>query len=214
MMSNNQLDNISELEKYIILLLHINENQDSKPDNSPINGKTRFQIVMYMIGDSYKEIREQSNYIINNGIPYSSILDNKLKDLIQMNLVVIDNYNNIKLSNKGSKYAKIITKEIDKNKLLNVYGDYDKITKVLSDYKEFVNNITHDELLSYVYSAYPETINRSTTYQKLEPHIEDHIFALLERRKFSSGRTAELLDQPLHIVMEKMIKRRILVLEP
>ncbi len=41
---------ISELEKYILLLVYV--------DDKPIYGRQKLQVLMYMLGDPYPEIRE------------------------------------------------------------------------------------------------------------------------------------------------------------
>ena len=53
----------------------------------------------------------------------------------------------------------------------------------------------------------------SKTYEKLKPDIEEHIFSLLAKEKFSSGKTGELINKSLYYVRDKMRDMGILTLE-
>ncbi len=208
---SEMLEEASDLEKYLVVLLHVDNewydlhplnDSDNKPICKPIRDRFKVQNTIYMLGGMYKEFLEWSRYTITDTGPFSNILEDKINHLIQINLISED-ADNIQLTKKGEEYASEIIKNRPK-----------KMLAVFARYKEFVNDMSRDELLSYLYSQYPEMTKDSVTYQNLKPDIEEHIFRLLERRKITSGKTADLLDQPLHIVMEKMKTRGIFRLEP
>ena len=194
---------ISELEKNILLLVCV--------DDIPIQDRKKLQILIYMLGDAYKEIRESSNFVIKDDGPYSEILENDLEHLIQIKLVN-EKDGIIGLTKRGQDIAKNIEKEKgaikDKETIFDI-----RIPKVFSDYKDLINDMTIPELLSYMYSEYPYIAKGSRTFEKLKPDIEEHIFSLFEKEKFSMGVAAKFLNLPLHLTMKEMGKRGLLRLE-
>ena len=98
----------------------------------------------------------------------------------------------ITITEKGKEIAKEIMKKVNMN-----------IHYALSEYKELLNDTSNDELLSYIYSAYPNMIRESTNYEKLKPNIEYHILSLVGKQKISAQRASELLNKPLVYVLNK-----------
>ena len=195
---------ISELEKYILLLVYI--------DDEPVYGRKKLQFMMYALGAPYPEIREWCNYTIQDDGPYSKILDDTLEQLVQLDLLV-EMDNTIQLTEQSTEYAKIIADE--KGGILEVQNIFDiKMPWVFHNYKSTINDITIPEMLSLMYCDYPEMRQGSKTYEKLKPDIEENIFSLLAKEKFSSGRAAGLLDKSLYYVRDKMRDMGILTLEP
>ena len=195
---------ISELEKYILLLVYI--------DDEPVYGRKKLQFMMYALGAPYPEIREWCNYTIHDDGPYSKILDDILEQLVQLDLLV-ERDDTIQLTKQSTEYAKVIADE--KGGILEVQNIFDiKMPWVFHNYKSTINDITLPEMLSLMYCDYPEMRKGSKTYEKLKPDIEEHIFSLLAKEKFSGGRAAGLLGKPRHIMMDEMGKRGLLVLEP
>ena len=195
---------ISELEKYILLLVYI--------DNEPVYGRKKLQFMMYALGAPYPEIREWCNYTIQDDGTYSKILDDTLEQLVQLDLLV-EMDNTIQLTKQSTEYAKVIADE--KGGILKVQNIFDiKMPWVFHNYKSTINDITIPEMLSLMYCDYPEMRQGSKTYEKLKPDIEENIFSLLAKEKFSSGRAAGLLDKSLYYVRDKMRDMGILTLEP
>ncbi len=56
---------ISELEKYILLLVYV--------DDEPIYGRQKLQLLTYVLGDPYPEIREWCDFTIKDDGPYSRL---------------------------------------------------------------------------------------------------------------------------------------------
>ena len=193
---------IGELEKSILLLVYV--------DDEPVQSRRKLQLLMYMLGEPYKEIREFGNFIIKDDGPYSKILERDLEHLLQMKLLSEDN--SIKLTEHGKDIAKCVEREKgaikDKEAIFDI-----RIPQVFSNYKSIVNDVTVSELLSYMYCEYPDMAKGSVTYEKLKPDIKEHIFSLVEKEKFGNGKAAALLDIPRHLMMEEMGKRGLLRLE-
>ena len=195
---------ISELEKYILLLVYI--------DDEPVYGRKKLQFMMYALGAPYPEIREWCNYTIQDDGPYSQVLDDTLEQLVQLDLL-IERDDTIQLTEQSTEYAKVIADE--KGGILEFQDPFDiKMPWVFHNYKSTINDITIPEMLSLMYCDYPEMRQGSKTYEKLKPEIEEHIFSLVAKEKFGCARAAGLLGKSIHIMMDEMGKRGLLVLEP
>ncbi len=191
---------ISELEKHVLLLVHV--------DDKPIYGRQKLQFMMYMLSDTYQEIRDGFNYAIKDDGPYSVVLDNTIEHLVQRDLL-IEKDDVIKLTQQGIGYVKNVVDE--KNKIVKFPGLCDiKMPDVFSNHKSLINDITIPEMLSFMYCEYPDLKKKSTTYEKLKPDIKEHVFSMLTKGKFSVGGASELLGIPLHLMMDEAAKRGLL----
>ncbi len=56
-----------------------------------------------------------------------------------------------------------------------------QLLSYLNDYKIFLNDLTSNELLCYVYSAYPEMTDESVEYKRLLPIMKDTILNLVKK---------------------------------
>ena len=194
---------ISELEKYILLLVYI--------DGEPVYGRKKLQFMMYALGTPYPEIREWCNYTIQDDGPYSKILDDTLENLVQL-VLLVERDDTIQLTKQSTEYAKIIADE--KGGILEVQDAFDiKMPWVFHNYKNIINDIAIPEMLSFMYCSYPEITKGSKTYEKLKPDIEEHIFSLVAKEKISGGRAAELLNKSIYYARDKMRDMGILTLE-
>ncbi len=178
------LEDGDELHKFIILLANAN--------NEPINGRLKLQKMMYLLSDKIEEIKEQSSYDADNYGPYSEIVDAEERYLEQIGVLTSD-HGKIALTKTGKEIAQEISKNESK-----------KIMRVLNEYKKFLNDLTSNELLAYIYSAYPEMIEESVEYENLKPNMENHIFSLIKKQKISSQRAAELLNKSQDYVIKKI----------
>ncbi len=191
---------ISELEKYIILLVYV--------DDEPIHGRQKLQLLMYMLGDPYPEIREWCDFVIQDDGPYSTVLDTTLGRLVQMKLLV-EKDDTVQLTNQHVECAKVIASE--KNKILEFPGLFNTtMADVFDNYKSIINDVTIPEALSFLYCLYPDMTKDSATYKKLKPDIKEHVISMYVKKKITLGRTGELLGIPKHIMMNEMAKRKLL----
>ena len=186
------LEDGDELHKFIILLANAN--------GESIKGRTKLQKMMYLLSDKIEEIKEQSSYDADNYGPYSEVVDEEEQYLEQIG-VLTSSHGEIALTKTGKEIAQEMSKNED-----------EKILKVLNEYKKFLNDMTGNELLAYIYSAYPDMTEESVEYENLKPNIEKHILSLIRKQKISSQRAAELLDRSQDYIIKKMKDKRMAVL--
>ena len=181
------LETYDELQKFIILLANAND--------EPIRGRVKLQKMMFLLSDIIEEIKEESSYDEDNYGPYSDIIEEESQYLEQIG-VLSSGPEVITITSVGKEIAKEMLKKVDKD-----------IIDILSEYKEFLNDLSSKELLAYIYSAYPKMIKESIIYKELKPNMEYHILSLVKKEKISAQRASELLNKPLVYVLNQMKER-------
>lgn len=189
------LDTVSEIQELIILLAGAND--------SPIRGKLWLQKELFLLSDRLEEIRDQSGYEPYLLGPHSDTVDEELSQLEDIGVISFD-ANKIYLTNFGQEIAKKLEK--------TVVNKNPQLIDLIHEYKEFLNDMTSDELLCYVYSAYPDMTEESVEYHNLKPKMENIIFRLVEKNKISASRASELLKKNKSDVIKMLNKRGIQVI--
>ncbi len=187
------IDNCDELQKFIILSVHVN--------GEPIRGRTKIQKILFLLSDVIQDIKDQSSYEADNYGPYSEVVNSELEYLEQIGVLLCGNAE-ISTTNVGSEIAEELAKTEDKDTMV-----------LLSDYKAFLNDLPTNEVLAYVYSAYPDMTIESAVVDKIKPNMERYMLSLVKRQKISSQRAAELLVKPHNHVIERMNEAGMTVLE-
>ncbi len=194
---------ISEIEEYIILLVHV--------DDQHMRGRQKLQFLIYMLGDPYPEIRELCDFTIKDNGPHSTVIDNSLDHLVQLSLLV-EGDGAIQLTEKCAEYTKDIVAK--KNKILKFPGLVNiTMPDVFIEHKSIINDISIPEMLSFMYCEYPYMQKGSITYKKLKPYIKDHLFSLFAKEKLSLARVGGLIGIPIHLMMKEAGNRGLLRLE-
>ncbi len=186
------LKDVDVLHQSLILLADV--------DDEPINGRVKLQKIMYLLADKVEEIKAQSRYNADNYGPYSEVIDEEARYLERVG-VLASNSGKIVLTVQGKEIARELVKQEDEETL-----------RALSEYKRFLNDLPSNELLAYIYTAYPDMVDESVEYRRLKPNIEAHILSLVRKQKISSQRAAELLDRSQDYIIKKMRNSRIAVL--
>ena len=137
----------NDLHKFIILLANAND--------EPIKGMLKLQKMMYVLSNIMEEIKEQCRYDADNYGPYSKVISEETRYLEQIGVLTGD-VEEIALTQIGKEIAQELYKNED-----------EKLLHILNVYKDFLNSMTRNELLAYIYSAYPDTAKESTEYENL-----------------------------------------------
>ncbi|MCQ1534510.1 hypothetical protein FTO70_02115 [Methanosarcina sp. KYL-1] len=147
------LDNIAEdlspLSVAILELLEVN-------GEKPVKGNVAFQKEMFLISNYIDKVDERAEFIPHSLGPYSEASEVSMDNLVSMGLV----------EKKGSNIYMITP--IGK-KVLGLKQDTfspDEIESI-SDFKEFISNLTNDEILLFIYASYPDYTIESTEYHRI-----------------------------------------------
>ena len=180
----------SRLHRLVILLAASNEGE-------PIRGRTKLQTMVFMLTEGEDWEGGPRGYDACDCGPYSDIVDEEAGRLEEAGILCTDGAG-ISVTPLGREVAGRIAGEEDSRTLA-----------MIGRYKGMFNDLTADELLAYVYSAYPDTATGSPAYDQVAPDMERHVMSMLKKGKITSERASELLGRPLEDVLGLAGKMRI-----
>ena len=178
------LDSCTELQKYIILSVHA--------EDDPIPDRTRLQHIMFLQASVTDEVREQARFTFQSFGVYSKAVDEELDRLIGMG-IISEGDDGIEATEDGRKVGRALRKKEDESDMNWLFMR-----------KRSFNGPTDDELSSFFCLEFPKYAAKFSRYKELKPHFEDHIFSMLAKGRISSGKVAQLLNMDLVDVRDKM----------
>jgi len=172
------VEDLTDLDLAILQLLHAG-------NNDPLKGKVAFQKEMFLIADYIGKIREQTEFIPHTFGPYSEAAENEMGTLKSLGLV----------SEQGQEYH--ITP--------NGIAALDKVKPAFSleeieaigDFKEFLNDLTQDEILLFTYVSYPKFKEESAVYERVIRKRIPIAVSLYKMGKVSLEKSAFLAGLPV-----------------
>ena len=69
-----------------------------------------------------------------------------------------------------------------------------QFVQVLEDFKEFLNDLPEDQVLTFVYVFYPDYIGESARWENLKEDRVRNSIAMLSRGKISFSKAAQVAD--------------------
>ncbi len=181
-MAEKMLATCNPLHRIVILLASSNGGE-------PIRGRTKLQKMVFMLtrGEGWKDF--PCGYAAGECGPHSDVVEEEACRLEEAGVLRTDG-GNISVTQLGREVASKIA-----------VGE-DRLTLAMIDeHKDMFNDLTADELLAYVYTAYPGMSTRSSTYDRIMPDQERHVMSMLKKEKITSERASELLGRPLEDVL-------------
>jgi predicted HTH domain antitoxin len=169
-MSDNIENHLTLTQKYTILLLSANNNQ-------PITGKVWFQKELFLVSQNLPRLEDEAEFEGSLMGPFSENADAELDHLRIEGLVELDG--KIKLTQKGQEVA-------DRLKLKTSKETFE----ILSDMKSFINDLTEDEMLAFVYFSYPDMTLESIELDRIRERRAEIAVSLYRKRKVSIGKAA------------------------
>lgn len=172
------IEDMSELQKYIVLLLNSN-------NNIPIKGNTWFQKELFLIAKNLKEVGEEASFESDMYGPWSENAKEQLEDL-EMDDVVSKSNNKMWLSELGVEIAEELMESVPKECL-----------EMISEFKELLNDLNPDELLTLIYFTFPEFTDESFVIGKIRDNRIQNAIKLYKKGKVSLQKASEIADVPL-----------------
>ena len=181
-MKLEKFENLTELQRTILLLLNANSLE-------AVKGRLWLQKEIFLIANNIKSLREECEYKPNYWGPYSDVLAGELDELASLGLA--EYYGNrLVLTPSGAEVAAGI--EVSPEKKL-----------LIEDMKSLLNDLTKDELLAFVYFAFPEYAEEGAEKNRITRRRSVLVQALYRKGKISLGRAAELENVPLSKIIQK-----------
>ena len=182
-MAEKMLASCNQLHRIIILLAASNGGE-------PIRGGTRLEKMVFMLtrGEGWEGF--PCGYAAGECGPHSNVVEEEACRLEEAGVLRTDG-GNVSVTQLGMEIASKIA------------GGENRLTLAMIDeHKDMFNDLTADELLAYVYTAYPGMSARSPAYDRVMPDREQHVMSMLKKEKITSERASELLGRPLEDVLE------------
>ncbi|MDK2939649.1 MAG: hypothetical protein PWQ51_1814 [Methanolobus sp.] len=177
------IEEMSELQKYIVLLLDSNS-------NAPIKGDSWFQKELFLIVKNIAQLEEESSFASDMYGPWSENADEQLEEL-EMDEVVSRLNKKMLLSQLGRDVAENLKVEVPEKDL-----------EMIFDFKDLLNNLSSDELLTFIYFSFPEYTEESLVIGKIRENRVKNAIGLFNKGKISLQKASDIAGIPL----EKFVK--------
>jgi predicted HTH domain antitoxin len=145
----NIAEDLSPLSVAILELLKVN-------DEKSVKGNITFQKEMFLISNYIDKINERAEFIPHFLGPYSEASEASMNNLISMGLAEKKEGNTYKITPSGIKVLDLKQ---------DIFSSEEK--KSIADFKEFIGNLTNDEILLFIYASYPDFTIESTEYRRI-----------------------------------------------
>jgi len=185
------------IEKYLFLLLYSEGSSGQKVE--PVRGDTWLQKEMFLIFRNIKTPREE--FEADYYGPFSETVDEYTEQL-ETSGYIARSANGLKLTLKGEQIAsETWQNESEQNK------------QIIKDVKTFLNDMTIDELLVFIYSTYEEFAEQSEIKEEVERKRVDVSISLFRKHKISLERAADIAELPIQQYIALLQSRKIPIYE-
>lgn len=162
-------------------------------DRTPIRSKIKIQKILFLISNVFKGFQNLLEFEPHLFGPYSETLDYVLESLIKLGLV----------KKEGSSYR--LTD--DGQDLVESLKPKPELINVINDFKSFLNDLSDDEILVFIYASYPQFISESVKWDDLKPRRVSIAHSLLKKGKISFSKAAEIAGMS-SVDFDKLLKER------
>lgn len=185
---NEKIEQLNEVDRFILLLLRANRSK-------PVPGALWLQKEMYLLQNVFPSLAEEADFEPYLMGPHSEIVADEAAELEQSKLVKTES-GKIVLTNEGKEIAEILAKKTN-----------EKEAKKIEEFKEFLNDLSKDELLAFVYFSDPfpkELAKESIEYKDLLPKRKKMALALYTKGKVSAQRAAQIAGMDLEDFLKEL----------
>lgn len=180
--SDNIAEDLSPLSVTILELLKMN-------DEKPVKGKVAFQKEMFLISNYIDKVNEWAEFGPHFLGPYSEISEASMDNLISMGLVEKKEGYTYKITSSGIRVLGLKQ---------DLFSSEEK--EAIADFKKFIDNLTDDEILLFIYASHPDFTIESVKYRAImRTRVKDSIsiykkgVVSLEKAAFLAGINIETL---------------------
>ena len=184
------LDDLSEVKKNLLLLLSANSNE-------PVNGKLWYQKELFLVSKNNKELEVEANFEPYFWGAHSELVDTEMDELVQLGVVKKIGYKYF-LTDIGKDIAKTVSEKSSKDE-----------KELIEDVKDFLNSLSKDELLLFVYISYPDMCEDAVELKNLLPKRKEIAIRMYNNGKISIGKTSELAGVSVSEMIKELQKRKI-----
>lgn len=176
-------ENLSLIQKVSLLLLSANNFER-------VRGKLWFQKELFLIAENMPNLKEEAVFEEDLLGPYSETLD---VDLKQLQIEGIASKKKLELTPLGKNIAERLRSKVSVSAL-----------KIISDMKTFLNDLTEDELLGFIYFSYPEMRIESIKFEEIEENRQPIAIGLYRKKKVGLGKASKIAGLSQEEFIEKL----------
>jgi len=167
------IKNISELELLILALLNAKDKESIKSD-------LFFQKEIFLVLNYIKDMLPNADFISHTLGPYSEVAEKSMSNLNSYNLVkrIDEGY---EITELGVEIYREFKGKLSKKKL-----------EAIEDFKDFLNDLTRDELLVFTYISFPEFTTESGIKDEIYSKRKPVAVSLYKKGKVSLEKAAFL----------------------
>ncbi len=171
-MSNNIENYLTLTQKYSILLLNANNSE-------PIKGKVWFQKELFLVSENIPKLADETEFEEDLMGPLSINADAELEHLRVEQFV--ESNGKIRLTQKGQEVARRLEARARP-----------ETKAIISDMKSFLNDLSEDELLGFIYFTYPKMVTESIEFEEIKSKRCEIAVSLYRKKKVSIGKAAQI----------------------
>lgn len=166
------LRDLNPTRKFALLLLNAKGKE-------PIRGQLWYQKELFLLAKAFKELNEEAGFEPYLLGPHSELAAEELDELTQLGLAEKAG-SKYQLTSKGEEVVNTFEKKIDS-----------KEKEMIEEVKDFLNDLSENELLTFVYVTYPDMTEESIK-RKVTEKRQEVAYHLYKKGKISIGKAAEL----------------------
>ncbi|GLI11558.1 hypothetical protein MARBORIA2_06480 [Methanobrevibacter arboriphilus] len=149
--------------------------------DTPLKSRIKLQKLFFLVSNVFEDINDAFRFEPHLFGPYSEILDETSEELIDLDLIKKNKNSPFLLTAKGKEeYEKLSPKK--------------ELKEVIDDFKNFLNDMSDDEVMTFIYAFYPDYISESTKWDKLKKKRSKIALNLLKKRKISFSKAVQLSE--------------------
>ena len=131
---------------------------------------------MFLVAQGIPELGEEADFEADFIGPYSELADDQL-DRLRIERIVDEEQK--ELTSSGHKIEQRVKSAFSEDTL-----------KFVSEIKAFLNDLSKDELLGFIYYSYPDMRVESTEFERIAPKRKEIGVSLFKKGKVSLGKAA------------------------
>lgn len=150
--------------------------------DKPLKSKVKIQKLFFLVTNVFKEL--ESLFFFEHHLlgPYSEEVEVISSELIKLGFV----------KKVGSSFVLTPKGKEEYNNL----KPREDLENVINDFKEFLNNMPDDKILTYIYVFYPDYIDESAKWDKLKENRVNTALYFLSKNKLSFSKAVKISGLP------------------
>lgn len=144
----------------------------------PLWGRVKMQKLIFLVGNVIEGLHKDLGYEPHLYGPYSDKVESIAEDLESLGYI----------DQEGSKFVLTPKGEEEFSQL----KPDEEVKELVDDFKDFLNDMTDNEVLTYIYAFFPEYTDEATEWERLKKNRVDRAISLFRREKLSMSKAAAM----------------------